>query len=344
MSNDNNRTGTIHRRRLLQAGAVGVAGLAMPWVARRASAQSSVAGKTLGFTQSWVTTEWVRQQRQGVLVTAQKFGFKTVVLDAENRPAKQISDIEDLVTRGVDVILISTYFSEAIAPAVREANHAKIPIIVLSSALVGDVDWTVQLSSDTPASARTAGEYFVKRLNGNGNIIEIDGSPGSTVNQERGRYFHEVVDKVPGIKMVNKIMADYDRAKALKGMEDMLQGHAKIDGVYAHSEDMALGAIQAIRESGRAKEMFVTGYDGVATETLKAIHDGQLAMVMSYHPFGVEAVEVAARVLQGKPTPKKIVFAAPMIDKSNVTDYYDPATNTKKVGPSRLTALNLPDK
>jgi ribose transport system substrate-binding protein len=144
--------------------------------------------------------------------------------------------------------------------------------------------------------------------------------------------------------MVGHVMADYDRVKALKGMEDMLQGHDKIDGVYTHSEDMALGAVQAVREAGRAKEMFVTGYDGVATETLRTIYNGQLAMVMSYHPFGVEAVEVAARVFQGKPTPKKIVFATPMIDKSNVTNYYDPATDTVKVGPSRLTALNLPDK
>jgi ribose transport system substrate-binding protein len=343
MSNDSNK-GKINRRRLLHMGAVGIAGVATPWVARAANAQSALAGKTIGFSQSFVTTEWIREQRQGVLETARKLGLQTVVLDAANRPAKQISDIEDLVTRRVDAILISTYFAEAIAPAIREANRANVPIIVLSSGLVGDVDWTVQLSVDTLASARTAGEDFVKRLNGTGNVVQIEGSPGSTVNQNRGKGWHEVVDKVPGIKLVGHIMADYDRAKALKGMEDVLQANAKIDGVYAHSEDMALGAIQAIRESGRASKIFVTGYDGVAAETLKAIYDGELAMVMSYHPFGVEGVEAAARVLEKKPTPKTIEFAAPMIDKSNVTDYYDPATGKAKLAPSRLAALNLPDK
>ena len=343
MSNDGN-TGEINRRRLLQAGAVGIVGLATPWLARSASAQPALAGKTIGFSQSFVTTEWIREQRQGVLDTAQKLGLQTVVLDAANHPAKQISDIEDLVTRRVDAILISTYFAEAIAPAVREANRANIPLIVLSSSLVGDVDWTVQLSVDTLASARTAGEYFVKRLHGTGNVVQIEGSPGSTVNQKRGIGWHEVVDKVPGIKVVGRIMADYDRAKALKGMEDMLQAHARIDGVYTHSEDMALGAIQAVREAGRASGTFVTGYDGVASETLKAIYDGELAMVMSYHPFGVEGVEAAARVLQNKPTPKTIAFAAPMIDRNNVMDYYDPATGKAKLAPSRLAALNLPDK
>ena len=90
--------------------------------------------------------------------------------------------------------------------------------------------------------------------------------------------------------------------------------------------------------------MFVTGFDGVTAEELKAIYNGELAMEMSYAPFGVEAVEAAARVLQGKPTPKTIAFSAPMIDKSNVTDYYDLATGEVKLAPSRLAALNLPDK
>ena len=174
--------------------------------------------------------------------------LKLSYFDAQSRADKQVTDIEDLITRKVDVILISTYFTEAIAPAVREVNRANIPIIVLSSALVGGVDWSVLLSVDTVASARTAGEYFVKRLNGTGNVVQIDGSPGSTVNQDRGKGWHEVVDKVTGIKVVGHIMADYDRAKALKGLEDILQANTKVDGVYTHSGPMAMGAIQAVRE------------------------------------------------------------------------------------------------
>jgi ribose transport system substrate-binding protein len=192
MSNNNRNTGTIGRRRLLQAGAAGLGGIAMPWVARPAGAQSQLAGKTIGFSTFWVTAEWNRQQRQGVIDTAQKFGFKCIVLDAENHPDKEVSNLEDLVTRGVDAILINTYFTEAIAPAVREIDHAKIPIIVLSSALAGNVDWTVQLSADTSAAARTAGNYFVKRLNGKGDVIDIDGSsrfnsqPGARQGPARG--------------------------------------------------------------------------------------------------------------------------------------------------------------
>jgi ribose transport system substrate-binding protein len=331
------------RRRVLKLGALGAGSVALsPWLSTLAHAQSPVAGKTIGFSQSYVTTEWIREQRQGVLATASKFGLKTVVLDAANSPAKQVSDLEDLITQQVDAILISTYFAEAITPAVREIDRSGIPLIVLSSGLVGDVKWNVYLSVDTLASARTAGQYFVDRLKGTGNVVQIEGSPGSTVNQARGRGWHEVVDKNPGIKVVGHIMADYDRAKALKGMEDVLQANPKIDGVYAHSEDMALGAIQAIHEAGREKEMFVTGYDGVAAETLKSIYDGSLAMVMSYHPFGVESVEAAVRVLEKKPIPNTIAFAAPMISKQNVLDYYDPSTGKTKLAPSRLTALKLP--
>ncbi|MFP6558921.1 substrate-binding domain-containing protein [Paraburkholderia sp. B3] len=338
----NKPTFALNRRQLLKLGAMSFGGVALsPWLATLAHAQSPVAGKTIGFSQSYVTTEWIREQREGVVDTATKLGLKTVVLDAANSPAKQVSDLEDLVTRGVDAILISTYFSEAITPAVLEINRAGIPVIVLSSGLVGGAKWSVYLSVDTLASARAAGQYFVDRLKGQGTVIEIDGSPGSTVNQARGQGWHEVVDKQPGIKVVGRVMANYDRAKALKGMEDMLQAHPKIDAVYAHSEDMALGAIQAIREAGRQKEMFVTGYDGVAAETLKAIYDGELAMVMSYHPFGVEGVEAAARVLEKKPTPNTIAFKAPMISRENVLEYYDPATGKAKLAPSRLDAMGL---
>ncbi len=333
MTDEKNQVFKISRRGVLRIGAAATAGaLSTPFIARAGmAADKDVSGKTIGFSQSYVTTNWIKDQREGVIQGAKKYGLNTVITDANHSPAKQITDLEDLVTRGVDVILISTYFSEAIAPAVREINRAGIPIVVLSSNLTGDVDYTVHLGTDTLATAKKAGEYYVKRLNRKGKVIQIIGSPGSTVNQQRGEGWHDVIDKVPGIEVVGKVNADYDRAKALRGMEDMLQAHSHIDAVYTHSEDMAMGALQAVEEANRLKEMWITGYDGVSPEILKDIYEGKIAGVWYYAPFGTESVDAAVAILRGENVKKDYLFSSPFIGKDNIGEFYDEKTGKAKI-------------
>ncbi|WP_161139386.1 substrate-binding domain-containing protein [Propylenella binzhouense] len=327
----------VDRRKLLKLGAAAAGGvLATPFISKFASAQGGLAGKTIGFSQSYVTTNWIKAQREGVIQTAKKYGLETIVTDANHQPTKQITDLEDLVTRRVDAIILSTYYSEAISPAVRHVNEAGIPLIVLSSALQPGVDYTVHLGTDTLATAKDAGDYYVKKLNGKGKVIQILGSPGSTVNQHRGEGWHSVIDKVPEIEVIGQVQADYDRAKALRGMEDMLQAHGHIDAVYTHSEDMAMGALQAVKEAGRLDEMFITGYDGVSPEILQDIMEGEIEGVWYYAPFGTEGVDAAAAVLRGEAVKKDYKFPSPFISKANVLDYYDPDTGKAKVASSRF--------
>ncbi len=294
------------------------------------SAASSVAGKTLGFSMSFSTTEWVVQQRQGVEEMAAKYGLKTIVYDAGDNPAKEVTNLEDLVTKKVDVIVISTYYSEAITPAIKTINNAKIPIVVLSSALATGADFTSHLSVDTLATAREAGKLFVQKLGGKGKIVQIEGKPGSAVNQARGKGFREVIDQEKGIEVVADVVANYERAQALRAMEDILRAHPKIDAVYCHNNDMALGAIKAAKEAGRDKEMWFVGYDGLTLEELQAINNGDLYGCYYYLPFGAEGVDVAVRILKGQKVPKEIVFPSPFMSKNNVSDWYDSATNSRK--------------
>ncbi|SEQ26378.1 monosaccharide ABC transporter substrate-binding protein, CUT2 family [Faunimonas pinastri] len=326
------------RRQVLRLGAAGAgAAIAGSFITRTAWGETGVEGKTIGFSQSFITTDWIKQQRTGVLDSAKKYNLKVVTADANNQPSKQIRDIEDFVTQGVDIILVSTYFAEAITPAIREANRADIPIVVLSSPLVGGVKFDCHLSTDTQGTARTVGEYYVKALDGKGVVVEIDGSPGSVVNQSRGNGWHEVVDKHPDIKVVGRVVGDYNRAKAIQGMEDLLQAHGHIDAIYSHNDDMAIGALKAVREAGREKEMWATGYDGLAVDALEAVASGDLRATWRYLPFGSEAVEVAVRVLQKQPVPKEIAFPSPMITKDNIGDFFDASARTVKLPPSRLT-------
>lgn len=322
----------LSRREFLQVGSGALGGLMLAGWGRPAgaAAASDVAGKTIGFSMSWTTTEWVVQQHQGVTQMAAKYGMKVISFDAGDNPAKEVTNLEDLVTRKVDVIIISTYYAEAITPAIRTINSAGIPLVVLSSSLATGTNFNSHLSVDTLATAREAGRLYVKRLGGKGKVVQIEGKPGSVVNQMRGKGFREVIDKEKGIEVVAHVVANYERGQALRVMEDVLRSQRKIDAVYCHNNEMALGAIRAAKEAGRAKEMWFTGYDGLTVEELQAIYNGDLYGCFYYLPFGAEGVEVAVRILRGQKVPKEIVYPSPFMSKENITDWYDPATKTRK--------------
>ncbi|MGX9423953.1 MULTISPECIES: substrate-binding domain-containing protein [Bradyrhizobium] len=334
MTHDGTRR--ANRRDILKLGA-GAAALASGAIWGQDSFAQAVQGKTVGFTMSFSNTEWIKQQQAGIEETAKKYGLKTVVYDANDQPAKQVRDIEDLLVRNVDIIIISTYYAEAVTPAVKQINEAKIPIVVLSSPLAGGVDFACHLATDTMATSRSASEYYVKKLGGKGLIAQIEGKPGSVINQQPGKGWREVIEKHPDIKIIGHIVANYDRTQAIKGMEDLLQANKQIDAVYCHNDDMALGAARAAKEAGRKDQMWFTGYDGLTVEALEGIYKGDLDGVWEYLPFGSEGIEAAVQILRGKPIKKTIAFDSPLITKSNVTEWYDPESRKRKVLPSRLT-------
>lgn len=328
---------TSSRRQLLKsaAAATGISILGAPFVSRLGFAATQLAGKKIGYSMSFSTIEWLVAQRRGVTETSEKYGFDLSVADAADKPAKQVQDLEDFVTRGMDLIIVSTYYAEAITPAIKEINKAKIPIVVLSSSLVGDADWTCRLATDNLATAKGAGQYYVQKLNGKGNVVLMEGKTGSVVNQERSRGWREEVEK-GGLKIVGHAVANYERAQALRKMEDILQGQREVDGVYCNNDDMALGVAQAAREAGRLKDMMITGYDGIQAEVMAAIHRGDIHGTWQYMPMGVEGVEVAAKILQGESVPKQVLFNSPFITKENVTEIWDASTNQMKPFKSQL--------
>jgi ribose transport system substrate-binding protein len=316
MSVDNKK---VSRRDVLKAGAI----LAAPFIAKYSRAAAPMAGKRMGYSMSFATIEWLVTQRRGVEEASRAAGFDLVFSDARDNPAKQVRDIEDMITQKCDVILVSTYYAEAITPAVRMVNDAGIPLVVLSSTLKGNVNWTCHLSTDTLGTARAAGEYFVKTLGGKGRVVQIEGKPGSVVNQMRGSGWNEVIAKSPGIEIVKRVVANYERMQALRHMEDILRSTRDISAVYCHNDEMALGAIKAIKESGRSKELWITGYDGIQADALEAIHNGELRATWQYLPFGTEAVDAAVKILQGVKVPREIVFPSPLITRDNVAEFYD---------------------
>jgi len=325
--------------RTLGVGGAAIAGTSIldGWFGRlEAQDLAKVRGKTIGYSQSLSTIEWMVTQREQVEEGCKRYGLKLVYLDAQNQAAKQVRDIEDLVTKKVDMILIATWFAEAITLAVREINKAGIPIVVLSSDLVGGVEYNSHISTDSLETGHEVGRAIVTALGGKGRVVQIEGKPGSVVNQLRGRGFREVVEKEKEIKIIAHVIAHYERVQALKAMEDILQAHRNIDAVYCHNDDMALGVMQAFREAGRKGEAKLYGVDGIQVEALHSIHDGDMTATWLYLPLGSESVEVAVRILSGQKIPRKLVLPSPMIHKGNVLEYYDPAARKRKVAPVKL--------
>ena len=325
------------RRGILRSGAslAGLSLIASPLVVRSSYAQTKLAGKKIGYSMSFSTIEWLVAQRRGVPETAARFGFDLTVADAADKPTKQVQDLEDLVTRRMDLIIVSTYYAEAITPAIKEINKAGIPLVVLSSSLAGDSDWTCRLAADNLGTARSAGKYYVDKLGKSAKVVQIEGKTGSVVNQERSKGWREEIEKA-GVQIVGHAVANYERSQALRKMEDFLQAQRQINGVYCNNDDMALGALQAAKEAGRSKGMMITGYDGIQPQVMAAIHAGDLHGTWQYTPMGVEGVEVAAKILQGEKVPKEILFQSPLITKENVTEIWDPSTNQMKPFKSQL--------
>ena len=317
----------ISRRSFL--GTAAATAISAPFIASGALAAGPLAGKKIGYSTSLAANEWMKAQRLGVIETAKKHGFDLSVVDANDDPSKQVQDIEDLVVKQMDAIIINTYYADAITPAVREVNDAGIPLVVLSSSLASGVDWTAHLAIDNLGTAVNAGNVYVEKLDGKGKVILMEGKTGSFVNEERTRGWRTVIEQNPGIEIAGHAVANYERGLALRKMEEFLQSVRDINAVYCNNDEMALGVLQAVREADLQEQIWITGYDGVQPEVMQAISDGELYGTFHNTPMGVEGIEVVAKILAGESVDKRIVFQSPFISKETLGEFWDPESGMK---------------
>jgi ribose transport system substrate-binding protein len=160
-----------------------------------------------------------------------------------------------------------------------------------------------------------AGEYILQKIGKTGNVVELEGIPGSSAARERGEGFHSVIDKESGIKVVAKQPADFDRAKGLNVMENILQGNKDIKAVFAHNDEMALGALKAIEAAG-LKDVVVVGFDAT-DDAVKAVNDGKMNATVAQKPelIGKYAVEAAKKAAAGEKVEKSIPVELELITK-----------------------------
>jgi ribose transport system substrate-binding protein len=260
--------------------------------------------RTIGLSISTLNNPFFVDLRDGAKAAAGRLKVDVVVLDAQNDSAKEANGIDDLIQKKVSLVIINPTDSDAIVPTVKKLNAAKIPVITVDRGASGG-DVVAHIASDNVAGGAMAAAYVGKRLGGKGNVVMLEGIAGTSAARDRGKGFRDGLTKFPGIKIVASQTADFDRAKGLQVMENILQAQKKIDAVFTQNDEMALGAIQAIGAAKRDKEMFVVGFDAIS-DALTAVKAGKMAATIAQQPkeMGRLAVEAAVKILNKQAVPK----------------------------------------
>lgn len=251
---------------------------------------------TIGFSISTLNNPFFVTLSEGAEAKAEELGANISVVDAQNDAAKQASDVEDLIQQGVDLILINPVDSEAVATAVESANNADIPVISVDRSVEGG-EVVSHIASDNVAGGEMAGEYLLSLVGEDAQVAELQGVPGASATRERGEGFNNVAQE--SLDVVAQQTANFDRAEGLSVMENILQSNPDITGVFAHNDEMALGALEAIEAAG--KDIQVVGFD--ATEdAVQAVEEGRLAGTVAQKPelIGETGVETAVQFLDGE--------------------------------------------
>ncbi|MCM3159324.1 ribose ABC transporter substrate-binding protein RbsB [Bacillus subtilis] len=257
---------------------------------------------TIGLSVSTLNNPFFVSLKKGTEKEAKKRGMKVIIVDAQNDSSKQTSDVEDLIQQGVDALLINPTDSSAISTAVESANAVGVPVVTIDrSAEQGKVETLV--ASDNVKGGEMAAAFIADKLGKGAKVAELEGVPGASATRERGSGFHNIADQK--LQVVTKQSADFDRTKGLTVMENLLQGHPDIQAVFAHNDEMALGALEAINSSG--KDILVIGFDG-NKDALASIKDGKLSATVAQQPelIGKLATEAADDILHGKKVQKTI--------------------------------------
>ncbi|WP_019586209.1 ABC transporter substrate-binding protein [Deinococcus apachensis] len=278
----------------------------------------------VGFAQTESNNPWRLAQTKSMQDEAKKMGWQLVYTDAAGSAAKQVSDVDSMIAQRVDAIFLAPREEKPLAAAVKKARAAGIPVILLdrnvdpSLAKAGQ-DYVTFIGSDFVQEGQRAAEWLTKKMNGKATIIELQGTTGSSPANDRKAGFANYIKKYPGMKIVASQTGDFARDKGRQVMETLLQAHPDVTAVYAHNDEMALGAIAALEAAGKkpGKDVMIVSIDG-EKDALQAIIDGKLGATVECNPrFGPKAFETLMRYAKGEKIPAKIINPDRFFDSTN---------------------------
>ena len=276
----------------------------------------------IGFSQATMNSTWRVAMVEGNKKYAAEHypDVELIVTDGQNQAAKQISDVKSLMTRDIKVLVISPVQAEPLTPVVKQAIQANIPVVTLDREVNTNV--TCHIGAQNRPIGVAAGEFIIEKLNGTGNVIEIEGTVGASATTDRHEGFRDALREAPRMRVVADQFCDYLREPAMKFVEDTLKrfGPGQVQAIYAHDDAMALGAMQVVEAAGRLKEIAIVGIDG-ENDAFQAIKDGKLAATFTYPFCAPEGIQYAYNLAIGEQVPDQIVLKSTRVDASNVDQY-----------------------
>ncbi|MFJ5263730.1 substrate-binding domain-containing protein [Streptomyces sp. NPDC088387] len=281
---------------------------------------SSSSNQKIGLSLSTLNNPFFVQIRAGAEAEAKKKGVDLTVTDAQNDASQQANQLQNFTSEGLSSIIVNPVDSDAAGPSVRAANKAHIPVVGVDRG-VNKADTAALVASDNVEGGQLGAKALADRLGGRGTIVILQGQAGTSASRERGAGFAEGLKAFPGIKVVAKQPADFDRTKGLDVMTNLLQAHPDINGVFAENDEMALGAIKALG-SKAGKSVQVVGFDGTP-DGLGAVKAGTLYASVAQQPteLGRIAVDNALRAADGEKVSKTVKVPVKVVTKENVAGF-----------------------
>lgn len=318
----------ITRRKLLIAAGAGAAAslLVRPaWAALPKLAEKKTY--KVGFAQTESNNPWRLAETASMKAEAERLGHRLVYTDAAGSAAKQASDVNSMIAQGVDVIFLPPREDKPLVPAIMNAKKAGITVILIDRdvdhalAKPGE-DYVTFIGSDFIQEGNRIGEWLAKRMNGKGSIIELEGTTGASPANDRKKGFDEIIAKYPGMKILASQDGDFNRDKGRQVAETLIQAHPDVNAIYAHNDEMALGAVAALEAAGKkpGKDVLVVSIDG-EKDGVQAIVDGKINAICQCSPlFGPIAFKTMQDYAAGKSIPPFIKNEDKFYDAGNAKE------------------------
>ena len=276
----------------------------------------------IGFAQTGAESAWRTANSESMKSEATKRGIELKFSDGQGKQENQIRAIRSFVTQHVDAIVLAPLVETGWDPVLREAKRAGIPVIITDRTIqtADESLYACFIGSDFFTEGRMAADWLAKKVNGKGRIVELQGTPGSAPANDRRKSFGEAIVKYPELKIIDSQSGDFRRTGGKEVMEAFIKKHGKeIDILYAHNDDMALGAVQAIEEAGLkpGKDIVIVSIDAVR-EGVQAVVDGKINCTVECNPlFGPKVYDTIARVLAGEKVERKSFNKDELFDATN---------------------------